>query len=81
MFEAARVFKQRDSKTGLTEWWFSAREGTFGPFTNMQTAAKALDAYIQNCLENNADGGRNKNAQSEKLTLEPMTDFLPRRKR
>jgi hypothetical protein len=80
MFNAARVFSQRNPNTGLIEWFFSAREGNFGPFRDMQTAAKELDAFIQDCIKNGYDGGRAKGTKKEKLSLVPMHDYASKRK-
>ena len=80
MFRAARVFSQRNPETGLIEWFFSAREGSCGPFRDMQSAAKALEAFIQNRKKYKDDGGRKIGDKKGQLSLEPMIDFVSKRK-
>lgn len=80
MFKASRVFSHRNPNTGFIEWYFSAREGNFGPFNDMQTAAKELDAFIQDCIKNGHDGGRAKGAKNEKLSLVPMHGYTSKRR-
>lgn len=45
MFEIERVYGQYNDVTGLTEWFFPAREGVFGPFANKETALRALEEF------------------------------------
>ena len=80
MFKADRVFSHRNPKTGLIEWFFSAREGNFGPFRDRVTAAKELDAFVKHCIETNDDGGRKSgNNKAVKLSLVPQNDFAFKR--
>ncbi|CAG0967877.1 hypothetical protein GPROT1_01326 [Gammaproteobacteria bacterium] len=46
IFENERLFIQNNAKTGLDEWFFLAREGTFGPYPCMQSAIESLDAFV-----------------------------------
>ncbi|MDD2761176.1 MAG: DUF6316 family protein [Methylomonas sp.] len=75
MFQPDRIYSHRNPKTGLTEWYFSAREGNFGPFRDRTTATKELDAFIKHCIETGDDGGRKSGKKSSKLSLVPMSDF------
>lgn len=68
MFEIERVYGQHNEKTGLTDWFFPAREGVFGPFTSKTTASQALEEFKKDCIVNGSDGGRNPNNGS-KLSL------------
>ncbi len=79
MFEADRIYSHRNPKTGLIEWFFSAREGTFGPFQDKTIAQKELDAFIQHCIKAGDDGGRKKGKKNEGLSLVPMNDFSYKR--
>ncbi|MBL1265243.1 hypothetical protein [Candidatus Methylomicrobium oryzae] len=58
MFKAARIYIQRNLKTGKTEWFFKAREGDFGPFSCKEVAKQELDLFIKQCIEKGEDGGR-----------------------
>ena len=79
MFQADRVFSCRNPKTGLIEWFFSAREGNFGPFRDRVTASRELDAFIKNCIKNKEDGGRKAENKSAKLSLVPMNEYAFKR--
>lgn len=72
MFELDRTFSQYNAKTGLTEWYFNAREGVCGPYPTKQKAAEELKAFIELRMLLKDDGGRS--SGGAKLTLEPM-DF------
>lgn len=80
MFRAERIYNQRNPKTGITEWFFSAREGNFGPFGTKENAERELKAYISHCIKNGNDGGRGTSAKTSGLSLEPMHDFVFRRR-
>ncbi|WP_027149951.1 hypothetical protein [Methylobacter tundripaludum] len=71
MFEGDRTFCQRNVETGLMEWFFSAREGVYGPFLDKEKAAKALDKFIKFNAETFDDGGRSSKSQV-KLSLTPL---------
>ena len=76
MFKPSRVFSQYSPTTGLTAWFFSAREGLFGPFQDQATAARALESFIQYCMRNQYDGGRQDATNAGQFTQMPMEDFI-----
>lgn len=80
MFEAERIYSQRNHKTGMTEWFFYARECSFGPFSNEKIAKEELDNFIRHCVKNQADGGRKPASKTTKLSLEPMHEFVFKRR-
>ncbi|MGJ0483677.1 MAG: DUF6316 family protein [Methylomicrobium sp.] len=80
MFRAERIYSQNNPKTGITEWFFSAREGNYGPFSSREIATRELKAFIGNCIKNDDDGGRKTGKKSSKLSLEPMFDFVVKRR-
>jgi hypothetical protein len=71
MFRAARIYIQRNLKTGKTEWFFKAREGHFGPFSSKDIAKQALNVFITQCIEKGSDGGRDSDKETSKLSGEP----------
>lgn len=75
MFEAERVYSQRNPKTGQIEWFFMAREGNFGPFPDKNTATREMNSFIKNCIKQGSDGGRSKGKKAFKLGLVPMDEF------
>lgn len=79
MFTSDRIFCQSNPKTGIPEWFFSAREGFFGPFSTKEKATQELNAFIQNCIKTGDDGGRKKGKKADKLSLVPMHDFAFKR--
>ena len=79
MFQADRVFSCRNPKTGLIEWFFSAREGNFGPFRDKVIATKELDAFIKHCIITKDDGGRSAGNKNANLGLVPMSEFAYKR--
>ncbi len=58
MFEAHRIYVQTNTNTGLTEWFFKAREGTFGPYTSEESAVSALNDFVAQRIKAGEDGGR-----------------------
>lgn len=80
MVEDARVFSQRNHKTGLTVWFFYAREGSFGSFRDMKSAVKALDALNRSRVENQANGGSINGKKSAQFSLERLVDFVAQAK-
>jgi hypothetical protein len=80
VFRPERIYSQSNPKTGITEWFFSAREGNFGPFGNKETATRELQSFISFCIKNGDDGGRSSGKKSSKLSLEPMFDFAIKRR-
>jgi hypothetical protein len=73
MFEIDRIFSQRNSKTGLMEWFFSAREGVLGPFENKAQAQNALKVFADFNIKNNDDGGRSSTGNIQ-MTLTPLIE-------
>jgi hypothetical protein len=86
MFELDRTFSQHSATTGLTEWYFSAREGVYGPYKTRKIALEALNTFIGRRKLDKDDGGRD--SGKAKLTilplefsLEPMSlDYSKRKK-
>ncbi len=68
MVDTERVYRQRNNETGLTEWFFPAREGTFGPFPSQETAIQALEEFKKYCIANGKNGGRSLNNSSKTST-------------
>jgi hypothetical protein len=60
MFEINRTFSCRNSDTGMMEWFFSAREGIYGPYSSKEQAAEVLREFIQYHMQAGDDGGRTK---------------------
>lgn len=75
MFDIDRVYGQRNNQTGLIEWFFTAREGVFGPFSSQEIATLALEKFKEFNVENCNDGGRDLNIRS-KLSLLPFDNYL-----
>lgn len=75
MFEIKRVYGQRNNGTGLTEWFFTAREGIFGPFTSEAKASQELEEFKKFCIANGVDGGR-KLGLGSKLSLLPLDSCM-----
>lgn len=75
MFDIERIYGQHNDRTGLTDWFFPAREGVFGPFTSKAAASQALEEFKRDCIVNDNDGGRNSNVCS-KLSLLPLDNRL-----
>lgn len=70
MFTVDRVFSVQNPKSGLTEWYFQAREGNVGPYETKAEAKSMLQSFIKKCIETKNTGGRGKNCQSHPLALE-----------
>ncbi|MGZ5045406.1 MAG: hypothetical protein ACXV8P_11510 [Methylobacter sp.] len=75
MFEIDRIYGQHNDRTGLTEWFFTAREGDFGPFASKTIASQTLEDFKKACIVNGLDGGRRLNNGS-KLSLLPLDSHL-----
>jgi hypothetical protein len=58
MFEIDRTFCSRNADTGIMEWFFSARDGIYGPYSSKEQTTKDMKEFIQHCLEVGDDGGR-----------------------
>jgi hypothetical protein len=71
MFKPDRLFSQRNLATGGIDWYFHAREGTFGPYDSKAAAKKILDEFVALRVATNDDGGRAVKASS-KLSLEAV---------
>lgn len=72
MFEIDRTFSEYSAKTGLTQWYFNAREGVFGPYATKQKAAEALKSFIEKQIRLKDDGGRSSGKKVTKLSLIPI---------
>lgn len=78
MFEIDRSFCQRNTRTGLMEWFFNTREGVFGPYDTKQMAQKELKVFVDRRKASGDDGGRSakeKGAKEKgrtKLTIAPI---------
>ena len=59
-FRAGRFFFQSFIDGEGSGWFFSAREGAFGPYTTKLEAQFELEMFIQRCIEENETGGRKK---------------------
>ena len=46
MFEIDRTFSCRNPRTGVMDWFFSAREGIYGPYTSKAQATKYLKEFM-----------------------------------
>ena len=75
MFETERIYVQSNNRTGLTEWFFSAREGIYGPFKTKAEASKALDEFKKFSIENGVTGGRDSD-NGLKLSLVPLDSCM-----
>jgi len=58
MFSSARVFSDRNARTGQTQWFFESREGVGGPYESKKIAEAELQSHIEWCQQQNIDGGR-----------------------
>lgn len=58
MFSADRTFSIKNQETGLTEWYFQAREGNAGPFESKKDAETGLKEFIKYCVDTSNTGGR-----------------------
>jgi hypothetical protein len=75
VFGAARIFSQISNETGLSEWFFMAREGVFGPYQSKEVMLKALNDFVEHKIKTTDDGGRS--AGKHKLSLEPLEHDYP----
>ncbi|MSP53685.1 MAG: hypothetical protein EXR81_05510 [Gammaproteobacteria bacterium] len=71
MFELDRSFSQYDAKTGLTEWYVSAREGVYGSYPTKEKAAEVLKIFIEHQKKIKDDGGRKSGKTNIALNLAP----------
>jgi hypothetical protein len=58
MFSSERVFSSRNNDSMEIEWFFSAREGIYGPYESKEIAEKGLCLFIADRITSNHDGGR-----------------------
>jgi hypothetical protein len=67
MFKADRVFWERNSVTGQTEWFFLTREGVMGPYDSEAFARRSLDEFKERCshLGNNEARASDSNVNFE----------------
>jgi hypothetical protein len=70
MFESDRIFSCRNPDTGLMDWFFSARDGIYGPYSSKEHATKELKELIQHYIEAGDDGGRTK-PEPDRLSIMP----------
>lgn len=75
MFTVDRVYSQRSASTGALEWYFSAREGEYGPYEFRGAAEKMLKEFIARCIKTGSDGGRARKSRPT-LSLVPMEPGL-----
>lgn len=69
MFNVDRIYSQNSPKSGMTQWYFQAREGNIGPYRSRQQAETMLKKFIQSCLETGQTGGRDGATQKPGLQL------------
>ncbi len=58
MFDADRIYYQRDESTGAAGWYSDTREKILGPFNTKEIAKTALQSHLRYCREHQLDGGR-----------------------
>ena len=58
MFSSDRIFEQKNTKTGISEWFFIAREGVQGPHESREQALYALNIFKIAARNNHLTGGR-----------------------
>ena len=80
MFKADRVFCIQNQATGITEWYFQAREGNAGPFQSRKSAEIKLKQFIKSCIESGITGGRgakegNTSRSPSKLENQTLVNF------
>lgn len=67
MYEIDRICCQRNTQTGLMEWFFDAHQGVYGPFSSKEKAVKSLEKL--------KDVDRKSNG-NVKLSLVPLDDAI-----
>jgi hypothetical protein len=70
MFNVDRVFCLKNPKTGMTEWYFQAREGNVGPYNSKQQTEMMLEKFIQTCIKLGFTGGRGGEDKKGALSLQ-----------
>jgi len=70
MFESDRIFSCRNPDTGLMDWFFSARDGIYGPYSSKEHATEDLKDFIQHYIKTGDDGGRTK-SEPGRLSIMP----------
>jgi hypothetical protein len=70
MFEIDRTFSSRNPDSGFMDWYFSAWEGVYGPYSSKEKALEELNKFIQFCIETGDDGGRGK-PEADRLSIMP----------
>jgi hypothetical protein len=73
MFKPSRIFSYINPQTGVTEWYFQAREGNMGPYASKAQAEGMLKDFVARCMANGNDGGRDGNIFG--LSLAPMSPY------
>jgi hypothetical protein len=77
MFRNDCYFAQRNSKTGVMEWYFYSREGLQGPFPSKEIAIVTRKAYSNFCKERGIDGGREHHPRTTMYSAgKPVADIM-----
>ena len=71
MFKPSRIFSYNNPNTGITEWYFQAREGNMGPYASKYQSEIMLKDFVARCIANGSDGGRSGNSFG--LSLMPLS--------
>lgn len=75
MFKVDRVYSLKNHKTGMTDWYFQAREGNVGPYQSKQRAEMMLNKFIQNCIELGHTGGRGGEDKKRQLQIQNFLNY------
>lgn len=70
MFKIDRIFSYFNRDSGLTDWFFNAREGIYGPYSSEEEASKFLKEFIKKNIALCDDGGRI-NPEQKRFSLIP----------
>jgi len=70
MFKTDRIFSCFNLDSGLTDWFFNAREGICGPYSSKEEASKFLKKFIQKNIVLGDDGGRS-NPEQKRFSIIP----------
>ena len=70
MFKTDRIFSCFNLDSGLTDWFFNAREGICGPYSSKEEASKFLKEFTKKNIELCDDGGRI-NPEQKRFSLIP----------
>ena len=75
MFTVDRVFSLKNHKTGMTDWYFQAREGNVGPYQSKQQAEAMLKEFIQTCIRLGHTGGRGGENQQAQIAIQNYLNY------